>query len=234
MRIRPTDILFGLPALELRRLLQRVDAWDSFDMETVREVAPMSRNAAKRLLADLGVAGYVEYAVARDSRGPAWQLSIRGRALSMASAARPIRRATADRLLYEFLDRVDAVNADACLGYRVTEVVVFGSYLGSDSTLGDVDVGVRLESRLSPNVDPVAHGAARVDLAKKCGRVFRSWFDELTWSYKEVWLRLKWRSRGLSRHDLDKDGIFELGDLELRVLYRDGRRVQASTRYADQ
>ena len=51
MRIRSTDILFGLPALELRRLLKRVDAWDSIDVETVREVAPMSRNAAKRLLA---------------------------------------------------------------------------------------------------------------------------------------------------------------------------------------
>ena len=56
MRIRSTDILFGLPALELRRLLQRVDAWDGFDVETVREVAPMSRNAAKLLLADLSAA----------------------------------------------------------------------------------------------------------------------------------------------------------------------------------
>lgn len=203
-------------------MLRRVDAWDSFDVETVREVAPMSRNAAKRLLADLGAAGYVESAMARDRRAPVWKLTIRGRALSMASAARPIRRATADRLLREFLDRVDAVNADAGLGYRVTEVAVFGSYLGSDSTLGDVDIGVRLESRLSPGVDPVAHGAARVDIAKQSGRVFRSWFDELTWSYKEVWLRLKSRSHGLSLHDLDKDGIFELGDLELRVVYRVG------------
>ncbi len=225
MRIRSTDVLFGLAVLDLRRLLKRVDAWDNFDVETLREVAPMSRNAAKRLLADLGTAGYVEPAMARDRRAPVWKLTIQGRALSMASAARPIRRATADRLLREFLDRVDAVNADAGLGYRVTEVVVFGSYLGSDSTLGDVDVGVRLESRLSPNIDPVAHGAARVDLAKQNGRVFRSWFDELTWTYREVWLRLKSRSRGLSLHDLDKDGIFQLGDLELQVVYRGGRRV---------
>lgn len=223
MRIRSADILFGLPALELRRLLRRVDAWEGFDVETVRDVAPMSRNAAKRLLADLSAAGYIEPAMARDRRAPVWKLTIRGRALSMASAARPIRRATADRLLREFLDRVDAVNADAGLGYRVTEVAVFGSYLGSDGTLGDVDVGVRLESRLSPGVDPVAHGAARVDLAKENGRVFRSWFDELTWSYKEVWLRLRSRSRGLSLHYLDKDGIFELDALELRLVYRDGR-----------
>jgi hypothetical protein len=224
MRIRSTEVLFGLPALELRRLLKRVDVWDSFDMETVREVAPMSRNAAKRLIADLSAAAYVEPAVAHERSAPAWQLTIRGRALSMASAARPIRRAAADRLLRELLDRVEAVNADAGLGYRVTEVAVFGSYLGSDDTVGDVDVGVRLESRLSPDADPVAHGAARVDLAKQNGRVFRSWFDELTWSYKEVWLQLKSRSRGLSLHDLDRDGIFELGDLELRVVYRDERR----------
>lgn len=55
--------------------------------------------------------------------------------------------------------------------------------------------------------------------------MFRSWFDELTWSYKEIWLRLKSRSRGLSLHNLDKDGIFELDALELRVVYRGGRRV---------
>lgn len=224
MRIRSTDILLGLPALELRRLLRRVDAWDSFDVETVREVASMSRNAAERLLADLGTAGYVEPAKAHDSGAPAWQLSIRGRALSMASAALPIRRATAGRLLREFLDRVDAVNADADLGYRVSEVVVFGSYLGNDSTLGDVDVGVRLESRLSAEADRVAHSEARVKLAKQNDRVFRSWFEELTWSYKEVWLRLRSRSRALSLHDLDKDGIFQLGDCELHVVYRDGRR----------
>jgi len=67
--------------------------------------------------------------------------------------------------------------------------------------------------------------AARVDLAKQNGRVFRSWFDELTWSYKEVWLRLKSRSRGLSLHDLEKDGIFQLDALELRVVHRDGHRA---------
>lgn len=225
MRIRSTEILFGLPALELRRLLRRVDSWDGFDVATVSEVFPMSRNAAKRLLAELSTARYIEPAVSRDSGGPTWQLSIQGRALSIASAARPIRRATADRLLRELLDRVDAVNADAALVYCVTEVAVFGSYLGSDDTLSDVDVGVRVESRLPPDVDRVAHGEARVRLAQKNGRVFRSWFEELLWPYKEVWLRLKSRSRGLSLHNLDKDGIFELGDVELRVIFRDGRRV---------
>lgn len=225
MRIRSTDVLFGLPALELRHFLRRIDSWNGFDLKDARDVRPMSRNAAKQLIAELADAGYLEPAKEYKPGTPRWRLSVKGRALTIASAARPIRRATADRLLAEFLDRVDAVNADTGFLFRVTEAAVFGSYLGNEPTLGDVDVGIRLKSRLPPDADPVEYGAARVDLAMEKGRVFNGWFAALDWPYREVWLKLKSRSRGLSLHDMESDSLFKRADLKLRVIYANGRRV---------
>lgn len=48
MRIRSTDILFGLPALELRRLLQRVDAWDGFDAALLMPAGTLTDQLARR------------------------------------------------------------------------------------------------------------------------------------------------------------------------------------------
>lgn len=230
MRIRSTDVLFGLPALELRRLLQRLGRWQEFEMESVRDVLPMSRRAAQRLIVELATNGYIEPGEKHRSAPQGWKLTIRGRAFSIASAARPIRRATAERLLAAFLDRIDAVNADTGLQYRVAEAVVFGSYLGDEPTLGDVDVGVRLASRLPPGADVRAHRQKRVALAKLNGRTFYGWSDEFLWPYREVMLKLKSRSRGLSLHDMEDDALFERDSLTMRVIYADGRRVESPQR----
>lgn len=227
MRIHATDTLFGLPALELRHLLRRVDSWDGFDLEHVREVHPMSRKAAHQLIASLHDAGYIERTESRRPKEVLWHLTIQGRAFSIAKASKPIKRATADRLVRELLDRIDAVNADEGLESRVVESVVFGSYLGSEPLLNDVDVGIRLESRLPPDADPVAHRKARVALAEANGRIFRWWGEELLWPDKEIWLRLKSRSRGLSLHDMRNDHIFERPEVERRAIYANGRRVES-------
>lgn len=230
MRIRSTDTLLGFPILELRRLMRRLGARDVLDVETVRRILSISRPAAKRLVTALDRAGYVETAESPVPGSPCWRLTAQGGALAMASAASPIRRATADRALAALLDRIDAVNADKGLRYRVAEAVVFGSYLGDEPTLGDVDVGIRLESRLPPDADIRAHRKGRVALAKKSGRVFRSWFDMVLWPEREVWLRLKARSRALSIHDMAQDAIFDREDLEFQVIYANGRRSPSSGR----
>ena len=43
--------------------------------------------------------------------------------------------------------RVREVNATPPFLYRVTEVVVFGSYLSIESKMGDVDLGIHLEPK---------------------------------------------------------------------------------------
>ena len=50
-----------------------------------------------------------------------------------ATSAKPVRRSTADRVLGEFLGRVEVVRDDSYYLVLVQEVVVFGSYLSSGS-----------------------------------------------------------------------------------------------------
>ncbi len=70
-----------------------------------------------------------------------------GNALANATAAAPISRTDADRLLKEFLIRVGIVNGDKPWLYRVGKVVIFGSYLNSQDCVGDIDLAIRLDQR---------------------------------------------------------------------------------------
>jgi predicted metal-dependent hydrolase len=47
----------------------------------------------------------------------------------MATAARPLRRSTATRLVADLIERARAVNSDDSWAYRVWMVAVFGSYV---------------------------------------------------------------------------------------------------------
>jgi predicted nucleotidyltransferase len=79
------------------------------------------------------------------SESPAWSTTIKGNALAMASAAGPVLRKTAERLLAEFLDRVKEVRESDTYLYRVKRVILFGSMLDQDrSHVNDIDLVVEL------------------------------------------------------------------------------------------
>jgi hypothetical protein len=70
----------------------------------------------------------------RESNVQRYELTINGRALGMASAAKPIMRATSDRYISVLLQRVEEVNNDPDLLFWIDEVVSFGSYLTNSAT----------------------------------------------------------------------------------------------------
>ena len=70
-----------------------------------------------------------------------------GNALANVTAVRPISRTDVDRLLNEFPVRVGIVNGDQYWLYRVGKVVIFGSYLRSLESVGDIDLAIRLYRR---------------------------------------------------------------------------------------
>jgi len=76
-----------------------------------------------------------------------WRNTMAGNALANATAAAPISRADADRVLNAFLIRVGIVNDAKTSLYRVGKVVVFGSYLGNQDRVGDIDLAIRLDRR---------------------------------------------------------------------------------------
>ena len=58
-----------------------------------------------------------------------------------------INRAKAEKLLADFLQCVEEVNAHPDLPHWVTEVRVFGSYLNNSDNLGEIDLVIKKERR---------------------------------------------------------------------------------------
>jgi hypothetical protein len=130
-----------------------------------------------------------------------WQLSKNGIRLRGATAAKPLRRETAERLLSELLERITALNGNARFLARVQKAVAFASYIGETDRIGDLDVAVQLVRR-EPDFEKYTEANNRrvaEEFAK--GRWFSNIVDQAFWWQREAMLFLCNRSRGLSLHD---------------------------------
>ena len=110
-------------------------------------------NAPARTLFDCLLAeGYIERApddpVPNDG-AVRYRTTMKGQALLMTRLAPRIDRAKAEALLKGVLERVAAINADSELMHWVTEVRIFGSYLTESDDLGDLDLALSYQLRLT-------------------------------------------------------------------------------------
>ena len=130
--------------MQVRSLLRRLNQ-EFWSVDTAARVLRIPAERARRLVYALRRVGYVEVVPGQ----PAWHLAntMAGNALANASAAVPISRAEADRVLSTFLIRVGIVNDAKSSLYSVGRVVVFGSYLGNQDRVGDIDLAIRLDRR---------------------------------------------------------------------------------------
>jgi len=136
-----------------------------------------------------------------------WQTTMKGNTLAHATARKPIARRTADRLVEEFLKRVKEINACDDYVYRIKQVIVFGSYLSDKATLGDVDLAVSLEFRYDDLHMRERQCQERIDYALRREKNFRTFLEQVTWPYLEVFTILKGRSPSLSLHDVQVEQI---------------------------
>ena len=140
-----------------------------------------------------------------------------------ATAAKPISRGTAERVLREFVDRMNAVNAAKEYAFKVKSAVLFGSILSCADRLGDVDVAIDLRPRISDSARFRQQCDRRRILAEERGRAFPTVIEWATWPQKEVLLRLKARSRSLSLHEFDH--LMEMENLRYRILLGDASLI---------
>lgn len=164
----------------------------------------MSRPAARRFMRALELAGYLEPAAKYFSteRGPAWDLTDRGVSLSNATAARPITRKTADRLLAEVVTRIGELNAGD-YAHRVARAFVFGSYLDlARDRVGDLDIAVEVQPRFADGNEQFKFERERAAAAERSGRRFRSFLEHLFWAGQESMRLLQGRHRSLSLLDI--------------------------------
>jgi predicted nucleotidyltransferase len=95
--------------------------------------------------------------------------------LAKRNKGKQIRRATADRLLADFLRRVEQVNRNEEFAFFVEEVRLFGSYLRGEEMVGDVDVAFSMMRKTMGKLSArcLAIGKHREDYERAMGEVER-------------------------------------------------------------
>ena len=133
---------------DMRRLYKKSGEWTNSSRNVYPLIGayriPDQATAARALVEQLLKDGMIEVN-ARFSdcrRQVAYQAT--GRA---ARFVKRINRAKAEKLLADFLQCVEEVNAHPDLPHWVTEVRVFGSYLNNSDNLGEIDLAIKKERR---------------------------------------------------------------------------------------
>jgi hypothetical protein len=151
MRIVANQSIAGYPALKVRDFLWKHQLTGILK-EAVQTSLNMNPTDAGDFLSKLVDQGLIKESH-RQNGYPFFDLTDCGVRLAYASAAKPIHRKTAERILAEFMERVHPVNATPEYLYRVDGVVLFGSFLSDVEQLGDVNVAVNLESKARGEVE---------------------------------------------------------------------------------
>ena len=119
----------------------------------------------------------------------------------------PVSAELLEKLASEFAGTPSGEIAAKTSLYSVGKVAVFGSYVGNQDRLGDIDLAIRLDRR--PEFAPRWPEAllARAEAAENHGRRFRGFLERLAWPETEVKRYLRGSVRSLSLHDWTKEGL---------------------------
>lgn len=216
MYINPKSIIAGQAAIKVRNFLRRTKD-RPFSIRSVCYFLKVSKQKGNKIVRILLENDYIE----PDNhypKGPWWKTTLKGNSLSLASAARPLHRSTADRKINEFLDRVRIINNDDYYLYCVTKVIVFGSYLSQEKRINDIDLAVELHPK-----DPDIEKHIELEDNRLCeltmqGRHFSNIVDKLFCARQEVLRFLKSRSRAIGLHETSDQILMRT---KLRILYKD-------------
>jgi predicted nucleotidyltransferase len=206
MRIDPKGTVGGHPAVSVRNALRSLVWRMEWDLVELVSAASLGAGEGPRLAEALSSEGLIE----RTERG-LWKLTQAGMAFSSATAAKPIKRATAERALSELLERVEQVNGNPYFLGKVLRVVLFGSMLKPEvMLLSDVDVAVEIVAK-EGDFDRLRElNYQRVEELAAAGRRFGNVIDvECCWHF-ETFQFLKGRSRAISLVDYKSEKAFIL------------------------
>lgn len=209
MYLDPTEKISGVPAVIVRDFLKR---WQHSDwsVATIAAALKLQPRESGKLVRELLGRGFVEL---HGNLSKTYSNTVDGNQFANASAAKPLKRATAERKVAELLGRVSDVNSNPYYLYRVASVRVFGSYLTGSDHLNDIDLVIEVSSK-EPDRN-LAHGLdmQRIRESQRQGRHFSNIVDELFWPQHEVFLYLRNRSRSYSFHS-PTDGVLDRVDVQ--------------------
>jgi hypothetical protein len=217
-------MIAGYPATEVRDFARQFRQVE-FLAQAAEFMLTLNPRAAAIFLNKLVDLGFVRES-GKSHRYKGFQLTNSGQALANASAARPIHRHTAERVLTRFMERVHLVNNTQEYAYRVEFVVLFGSMLSDVERLCDVDVAIRLQPKIDGDTAIEKWSAARRHAAEAAGRTFHGAFEWAMWPIHEIFLRLKARSRSLSLHEFCE--VEMMPNVRYRVMLGDPKQIAAA------
>ena len=232
VQIRSRQTIAGLPAFEVRRFFRHVKAWhaNDFDKMWMMRYLNLHDRKASQVIRSLIRDGYVVRNGKCDGE-PAFGFTDLGFSLVRASGTGRITRKTAAEALQAFMARVNAVNETPRFLYTVNAVVVFGSYLKNVGELGDLDLAVRLKSRIA---DAEQRVTKELEHACSSGRSFSRFIDQLTWAHDEVMLALKARKRTISVQPWSSFvGMEKETNFKYKVLLGDAESIRAELKGMD-
>jgi hypothetical protein len=216
VRLDPNKRLGGVPVLHVRDFLRR---WgdSAFRRE---DLAARFGERTTGLLDALIQQALVEPEPAEE----AWGDEVRyvrtalGGTFAKALGVPPVRREAAERALRDFIRRCREVNRDDNFVFKVERAIVFGSFLSDAEEVGDVDVALRTRPKIKYGAPDhwTAIVSKQVRAAKRRGRTFSSYFDELAYGSRSVELYVKNRSRIVQLTD-DSDGALLTGPTRVVV-----------------
>ncbi len=191
LQIKSTHAVSDIPIMQVRGFFQSMVAWhrDSFDLPCLQDQLSLDEKSAMALTSELVAQGYVE------AENGVYKFTDKAGELVRASAASKVSRKTAEDALAGLLERVTQYNLDADKIFTIETVVVFGSFLGTNDKLGDLDVSVKWRDRNRQDPDRAKTALA---YAQQSGRRFSTFFHQLAWAEIELPQILKARKRTIN------------------------------------
>src|SRR3954451_5109597 len=121
-------------------------------------VAGLPRGVGQELARALAAQGLI-----RKLQKDAWTICQAGITFTVATAAKRLTRATAERALATFMERVARVNTDAYFLGQVTRVALFGSMLNPDiDRPSDIDIAVEIAPKITERDSHIKKNNERV------------------------------------------------------------------------
>jgi hypothetical protein len=217
MQITKGEVVAGYSALRVRGFIRRFEH-GFFMLPAAESFMQLKSLQATKFINDMIALELIEPTTPFGDEA-AFQVATRGLAFANATAAKPVSRGTAERVLRQFMDRVNAVNASKEYAFEIRSAILFGSTLSCADRLGDVDVAIDLQPRISDSTKFRQQCDHRRHRAQEQKRAFSTAIDWATWPRKEVVLQLKARARSLSLHGFEQ--LMEMENLRYRILVGD-------------
>lgn len=206
MRIEPRETIAGVPMLEIRALLRWVRSYGThLSAGRAASVLRVDNATGDAIIAEFAARGWITPDKRRQFPDSQYKLTGLGARLAAAHATKPLKRATANKIFAGFQARVQEVNNSNHYLFNVSRIVLFGSYLGDNPIISDIDLVIHLAPK-----EARKRVHRRNCIARTMEYLHRGWklgHDDIyvmfeTLARREVLVYLRKRNSYLSFHSL--------------------------------